>query len=379
MADYKGKVTNIIKNRTVNHGQLPQDLEKNGNLPTFSFVVGADTQLGIASSNQEWETEIKYSVEAVKYINKLNPKPAFVTLCGDLVDMEAGIFTGVGFTKEECLDIQAKQWDDFLRVWSGLDDDIPLLCMCGNHDVGNAPTAESIERYTNAIGDDYYAFWYNRCYFICLNTNVYNDNTHCLDQYNAQNAWLENCLKSAKRKKPRRIFLFGHHPWFFSNENESSNDLVGRNHFPEPSRADKSIPDSYFFIKPDKRKFVMDLCKKYKVDACFAGHYHQNLVSETTWGMPMITTGPICNWILNSTAKTVQNADNETLRGGIRVVRVGDQFNKGFSHCYECIPTTVKKSNEKKDSNAISTSKTKGNGSSSAVLSPAATRKRKLT
>jgi len=28
---------------------------------------------------------------------------------------------------------------DFKKAFAGLDESIPLLCCCGNHDVGNAP------------------------------------------------------------------------------------------------------------------------------------------------------------------------------------------------------------------------------------------------
>ena len=47
-----------------------------------------------------------------------------------------------------------QQVRDFKRVWAGLDSDIALVCLCGNHDVGNRPTKESIEHWTSAFGDD---------------------------------------------------------------------------------------------------------------------------------------------------------------------------------------------------------------------------------
>lgn len=40
-----------------------------------------------------------------------------------------------------------------------------------------------------------------------------------------------------------------------------------------------------------------------------SGHFHQNLVAQTSWGMPMIVTGPL-SFVLSSTSK--ENAD-ETL------------------------------------------------------------------
>eukprot|EP00602_Paraphysomonas_sp_CaronLab_P009998 CAMPEP_0185038486 /NCGR_PEP_ID=MMETSP1103-20130426/34213_1 /TAXON_ID=36769 /ORGANISM="Paraphysomonas bandaiensis, Strain Caron Lab Isolate" /LENGTH=83 /DNA_ID=CAMNT_0027576939 /DNA_START=766 /DNA_END=1017 /DNA_ORIENTATION=- len=82
---------------------------------------------------------------------------------------------------------------------------------------------------------------------------------------------------------------------------------------------------------------VMSLCREYHVDACFAGHYHQNLVTESTWGMPMIITGALCNWNLESTAKEKSKPDNKTPGAGVRIVVVNDEEEKGFSHHYDLV------------------------------------------
>lgn len=36
---------------------------------------------------------------------------------------------------------------DFMKCYSRLDKSIPLVCVCGNHDIGNRPTVETIEGY----------------------------------------------------------------------------------------------------------------------------------------------------------------------------------------------------------------------------------------
>jgi hypothetical protein len=81
----------------------------------------------------------------------------------------------------------------------------------------------------------------------------------------------------------------------------------------------------------------MELCEKYSVNACFAGHYHQNLVGETRFGMKMITTASICPWLIESTAKDLSNPMNATPGAGIRVVRVDDTVPDGLSHSYVVI------------------------------------------
>jgi serine/threonine-protein phosphatase CPPED1 len=321
-------------NRTVNHPLLPQDDSSRQPLP-FSFVIGADTQFGISTESLGWEYEKEYSERAVQYVNSLDPKPAFICLCGDLIDMEVSIFESK-YDRETCLKIQQAQYDDFQRIWSTLDPTIPCICLCGNHDVGNRPTPESIERYTSRFGEDYFAFWYRGCYFVCLNTNLYNDNSGALDIFNAQQEWLERRFQSAREANAKRVFLLGHHPWFLTHEGERDEDLIGRNYL-MGEKSEQFVPDSYFPIRLALRKPVMDLCRMYNVDACFAGHYHQNLIARSSWGMPMIVTGAICNWNITSTAKDSSIPENGIVGAGVRVVTIDDSTPSGFTHAYHLI------------------------------------------
>jgi serine/threonine-protein phosphatase CPPED1 len=100
-----------------------------------------------------WQQEIDYSYSAIEKINSLDPRPLFCCVCGDLVDMTSLIFAGTAkyhmqqqqqkeelWTEEECDQLQEAQYTDFKRVWSLLHPDIALVCLCGNHDVGNRPT-----------------------------------------------------------------------------------------------------------------------------------------------------------------------------------------------------------------------------------------------
>jgi len=51
---------------------------------------------------------------------------AFFIICGDMVDA----------FPDQWPDIRAKQVEDLLKVYSDLDKTIPLICVCGNCDVG---------------------------------------------------------------------------------------------------------------------------------------------------------------------------------------------------------------------------------------------------
>ena len=44
-------------------------------------------------------------------------------------------------------ELRMAQTKDFMAVFQQLDPAIPLVCICGNHDLGDQPTPESLERY----------------------------------------------------------------------------------------------------------------------------------------------------------------------------------------------------------------------------------------
>ena len=327
------------KDRTLHHSKLPQTLCNGQQLrQPFSFVVCADTQLGMTNANREWETELTYARHAVKQINALQPRPAFCCCCGDLVDMEYTFYVHKGFTKQECDDIQDKQNRDFQSVWSELHEDIAMVCLCGNHDLGNRPTRSSIERFTNAFGDDYLAFWVHGTYNIVLNTTLFSDPSGAIELYERQLEWLECQLRYAREQNASLIFVFGHHPWFLYHDEEDKSDLPGVIPFPIEWNMPGSggFPDYYFHIPKQFRTRVMELFAQFQVDAAFSGHFHQNLVSKASFGMDMIITSSL-SMVFESTGKPVKNGvlDEPSHVRGIRVVDVEvgeDTALGGFSH-----------------------------------------------
>ena len=70
--------------------------------------------------------EIELCRQTVDLLNRMKPRPAFFIVCGDLVDA----------FPDKWPEIRAAQERDFFKVFSKLDKDIPLVCVCGNHDVG---------------------------------------------------------------------------------------------------------------------------------------------------------------------------------------------------------------------------------------------------
>lgn len=306
------------------------------NASSHTFVVLADSQLGMSSLNSEWETELNYCRLAVEKINSLIPRPKFACVCGDLVDMESSFYYNnpnalKDYELEDCERIQKAQFNDFQKVFSQIHPDIALVCLCGNHDIGNRPTAKSIETFKDAFGDEYLAFWANGTYNIVLNNVLFTNPEGASDIFHQQLDWLEEKLKYAAAHQASQIFVFSHHPWFLYNDNEDIGDFGGHgSSFPKQwddgsGKFDGAIfPDLYFSVPKQYRDLALDLFKRYKVTAAFSGHFHQNLVSKSSFGMDMIVTGPL-SMVFDSSGKPPQNEVNSR---GFRVVEVSVDVDK---------------------------------------------------
>lgn len=62
----------------------------------------------------------------IQDINKLQPKPKFFIICGDLVD-------AFPWDKE----LRKGQVNDLKLILNEVDPEIKVVCVCGNHDVGD--------------------------------------------------------------------------------------------------------------------------------------------------------------------------------------------------------------------------------------------------
>ncbi len=312
----------------------PSEIECHSDRHTF--VICADSQLGMTSLNAEWETELHYCRKAVDRINALEPRPRFVSMCGDIVDMENSFYYNnpkalKNYGLEDCERIQQQQFHDFQHVFSGIHPDIGIVCLCGNHDIGNRPTPQSIEKFRDAFGDEYLAFWVNGTYNIVLNNVLFVNPEGAEEMYSKQLHWLHDRLSYARRHHAAQIYVFGHHPWFLYSDEEDFQDFnpgVGSSFPPEwddgSGRFDNAIfPDSYFSMPKKYRKQAMELFKEYNVNACFSGHFHQNLVAKASFGMDMIVTGPL-SMVFDSAGKPAQPEGNGR---GIRIVEVNVNAN----------------------------------------------------
>ena len=194
--------------------------------------------------------------EAIQTANRL--RPAFVVVCGDIVhDWD-----------------DDDQADEARRIGKLLDPGIDLHWVAGNHDVGadegsRIPTAESLKRYREGFGPDNYAFQQGYTSFIVLNSSIMDAPQEVPDEWKAQLDFLGHELEETKRNESTHIVLFTHIPLFIR----------------DPEEVEGGIPI-------ERRAPVLELLRKYDVDAVFAGHYHGNIYASDG-PMQMVVSGPV--------------------------------------------------------------------------------------
>lgn len=215
----------------------------------FFFIQAADTQFGMIESYLEkrpdphWDKEIALTEKAVEAVNQMDPKPRFFVVCGDLVDAMPG-------------DHRKKpQEDDWKRVFSRMSSQVPLVCVCGNHDIGNQPTPASVDGYRASFGDDYFVFWCGGVMCLVLNSQFYEDPSLVQELAQEQDSWLDEQLAEAQRGGARHVVVFQHIPWFLRQYDEDK---------------------EYFNIMPELRLRMLKKFHDAGVRAIFCGHYHRN-------------------------------------------------------------------------------------------------------
>ncbi|XP_077629454.1 serine/threonine-protein phosphatase CPPED1 [Crocuta crocuta] len=260
-----GGVFRRARGRTLD--AFPSEKEREWKGP-FYFIQGADPQFGLMkawstgncdSGGDEWGQEIRLTEQAVEAINKLKPKPRFFVLCGDLIHA----MPGTPWRKEQTADLQ--------RVLARVDSDIPLVLVSGNHDLGNAPTPETVAEFQRTWGDDYFSFWVGGVLCLVLNSQFWFDASGCPALKQAQDQWLDQQLSVAGQRECRHAVVFQHIPLFLRSIDED---------------------DDYFNLTKAVRKEVADKLIRAGVTAVFSGHYHRN-AGGTYQSLDMVVSSAI--------------------------------------------------------------------------------------
>ena len=191
--------------------------------------------------------------KAIRYANEY--KPDFVVMCGDMVH-EAD---------------SEDQRNELFRITSQLNKDIPIYWVAGNHDVGNTPTASTLNAYRELYGKDNYAFQMENYYFIAINSSVCSDPSLVPGEWDSFIGFLEIELKKASNMNAIHKVVFLHHPLFLETSDE---------------------PDNYFVIPFQRRQEIISLLDQNKASAVFSGHLHRNNYRNIK-GIEYVSTGPV--------------------------------------------------------------------------------------
>lgn len=272
---------------------------------SFRYVFLADTQLGCYATfsgfdqdridsyalmgmrveqvppveGMEWDAA-RYR-RAVEMINEI--RPAFVLIGGDLIDDPNS----------------DDQTEEFLAITRLVDPDVEVRLVPGNHDIAPdavVPTTESITRYRDRFGPDYYTFVHDRVLFVVMNTTVIDHPELVASEWDDQRAFLEEELTAAASRDVDHVVLIGHHPLFLRRDDE---------------------PDVYWNLPLERRAHVLGLARQAGVELGFAGHWHRNH-QATSGGFTQVISGPV----------GFPLGDDPS---GIRTVSVGAE---GISHRY---------------------------------------------
>lgn len=225
----------------------------------FHFVQLADSQLGMLNADDDpddFSAEIMMLEAAVSKINAMDPAPAFVIVCGDLIHEFP---QNVGGSNDDPARA-ARAVGEFKRITAAID--APCVCVCGNHDVGNVPTRAAVDLYRGRFGADYGEFDVGAMRCIVLNSSLLNaKETFWRDRSPAaaleeagvlaeeQDAWLA-------ARKPKRTLVFSHIPPFLEAPDE---------------------PKGYFNHEEKVRRGVLEEVKRLDPRAkWFCGHFHRN-------------------------------------------------------------------------------------------------------
>lgn len=240
----------------------------------------------------KWEKEVALIKASVERVNKMAPKPRFFVVCGDLVDGFPGT-----------VDREA-QVADLKKAFQELHSDIPLVCVCGNHDVGDVPTVESVLKFRSDYGPDYFTFFVDGVIFIVINSQFYENRTLVQELAAEQDRWLDEVL--AKVKDFKHAILFQHIPWFLREPDEEK---------------------EYFNIEQELRIRMLDKFYDAGVRTIFCGHYHRN-AGGMFKDLELVVTSAI-------------GAQLGTDKSGLRVVQVKEDRIEHNYYAMEDIPERI--------------------------------------
>jgi 3',5'-cyclic AMP phosphodiesterase CpdA len=224
-----------------------------GALAAQTFIQMSDPQFGMYTKNENFAHETVNFEFAIASANRL--KPAFVIVTGDLINESSS----------------AAQAAEYKRIAAKLDPGIKLFSVAGNHDVGNEATRDTLARYRERNGPDYYSFRIGEIAGIVLNSNLEKGTKNVPDEAAKMEAWFQAALEKAKAGGAKQIIVFQHIPFFTKAPDE---------------------PEVYDNVPADVRRRYLALMRGRGVKWVFTGHLHYNLEARDG-DLQLVATGPV--------------------------------------------------------------------------------------
>jgi 3',5'-cyclic AMP phosphodiesterase CpdA len=205
-----------------------------------------------------YEREEMLFAEAIAAANRIRPDAVIV--CGDML----------------------QDWDSepqtrtALEATSDLDEAIPLLWVCGNHDIAPdtfRPTDEALARYRAHFGPDRYVADVGAVRLIIMNSTVVHSEALPAER-SANLEFVEAELASAAAAGQTPI-VCSHHPWFLRDVENVPAD---------PVRAME--------LPPEPRRQLLAIAAAGGLRTLLTGHLHQHL-TRTAGDLLQITTSAI--------------------------------------------------------------------------------------
>jgi len=214
----------------------------------YEFICMGDAQIGMGDQKREEE----FSKLAVEFINKRKDRVKFVVVCGDhthnLEDMwSKGDLEGG--KKKRIQELAA-----FKDIYSKLDETIPLVCVCGNHDVGNKPTEKTTQLYKDEFGDDYLSFWCGGVKFMVLNSQIVQGLSPSDELSIAHEKWADEEFERKHENEPVHSIVMCHIPPFCWDPEEKNTN---------------------FNWPKQKREMWLEKMLKANVKKVYCAHYHR--------------------------------------------------------------------------------------------------------
>eukprot|EP00055_Hartaetosiga_balthica_P003298 m.7281 g.7281 ORF g.7281 m.7281 type:complete len:305 (-) comp2753_c0_seq1:50-964(-) len=279
----------------------------------FFFVCVADPQLGLFHNRDDsitWVEELECLAKTVEHINRL--KPTFAIFLGDLTHADV----------DKDPELQVNQVKDLKDALSEIDEEIPLVFLSGNHDIGEVITENGLKVYKNNFGDDYFTFKVRGVRCVVLNTQAFVDDA-TKELADDQFKFLEETLSDDDSVVHKLVF--GHIP---------------------PFLFDKAEKHDLFNLPQEPRNKLVSIAQSAGVTHWFSGHFHRNAVSAD--GTLASVTSSSCG------AQAVTGDESEILglkgiakldigmdKSGIRIVKVTKDAIEHEYFTLDSVPDTI--------------------------------------